>query len=314
MKKGRVCVLMAVFLVGLMTVPQSALAGRKKILAHSMSTVTHFWFATQRDEVKAVCEKRGVTHWFVDGQDRADKQIADLEDLAVKKPDVVLINTMYANSITPGVEALKKAGIPVVVLSSPLAAGALMDCWVSADQFTITAAQAELTAKALNYQGNWIQIEGKPGSLINKARGDGWHSVFKKYPKLKRTGHFHGNYVRHEALRIMEDVLQSHKEPIAMVYGHNDEMALGVIQAIKEAGRPIFPKDGKGIMVVGVDALMQETYDAIKNGEMHNSSRWPTFGKEAATIACDYLLKDKPLPKKWFAPPYVVTKETLKDW
>jgi ABC-type sugar transport system substrate-binding protein len=278
MKKGIVYLMMATFLVGLMMIPQGALAGKKKILAHSMSTVTHFWYATQRDQVKDVCKKRGVTHWFVDGQDRADKQISDLEDLAVKKPDVVLI------------------------------------CHVSANQHAITRVQAELTAKAVNFKGNWIQIEGKPGSLINKARGDAWHEIFKKYPKLKRTGHFHGNYVRHEALRITEDVLQSHKAPIAMIYAHNDEMALGAIQAIKEAGRPLFPKDGKGILVVGVDALMPETYDAIKNGEMHNSSRWPTFGKEAATIACDYLLLGKPLPKKWLAPPYIVTRETLKDW
>jgi ribose transport system substrate-binding protein len=166
----------------------------------------------------------------------------------------------------------------------------------------------------LNYEGNWIQIEGQPGSLINKARGDAWLEVFNKYPKLKRTGHFIGNYVRHEALKIMEDVLQSHKEPIAMVYGHNDEMALGIIQAIKEAKRPIYPHDGKGIMVIGVDALMPETYDAIKDGWMFCSSRWPTFGKEAAAIACDYLMLGKPLPNKWFAPPYVATREALKDW
>ena len=279
-----------------------------------MSTVTHFWFATQRDEVKAVCDKRGVTHWFVDGQNRAEKQIADLEDLAIKKPDVVLINTMFANAITPGVEALHKAGVPVVVLSSPLGKGVKMDCLVSGDQSAITRQQAELVAKAINYEGNWIQIEGQPGSLINKARGDAWLEVFNKYPKLKRTGHFIGNYVRHEALRIMEDVLQSHKEPITLVYGHNDEMALGIIQAIREAKRPIYPHDGKGIIVVGVDALMPETRDAIKDGWMFCSSRWPTFGKEAATVACAYLLDGKPLPEKFLAEIYVATRETLKDW
>jgi ABC-type sugar transport system substrate-binding protein len=53
----------------------------------------------------------------VDGQNRAAKQIADLEDLAIKKPDIVLINTMFANAIKPGVEALERAGIPIVVLS-----------------------------------------------------------------------------------------------------------------------------------------------------------------------------------------------------
>ncbi len=313
MKSRRFYLGMAILLVGVMIVPTGAMA-QKKILAHSMSTVTHFWFATQRDEVKAVCEKRGVTHWFVDGQNRAEKQIADLEDLAVKKPDVVLINTMFANAITPGVEALHKAGIPVVVLSSPLGQGVKMDCWVSGDQHAITRQQAELVAKALNYEGNWVQIEGQPGSLINKARGDAWMEVFNKYPKLKRTGQFIGNYVRHEALKIMEDVLQSHKEPLKMVYGHNDEMALGIIQAIKEAKRPIYPHDPKGIMVIGVDALMPETRDAIKDGWMFSSSRWPTFGKEAATVACAYLLDGKPLPEKFLAAIYVATKETLKDW
>jgi len=298
---------MAVLLVGAMVAPTGAVA-QKKILANSMSTVTHFWFATQRDEVKAVCEKRGVTRWFVDGQNRAEKQVADLEDLAIKKPDIVLINTMFANAITPGVEALRKAGIPVVVLSSPLGQGVKMDCWVSGDQSAITRQQAEVAAKAMNYEGNWIEIDGMPGSLINKERGDAWVEVFNKYPKLKRTGRFIGNYVRHEAVKIMEDVLQSHKEPIKMVYAHNDEMALGVIQVLKEAGRL------QQIMVNGADALMPETKEAIAKGEMFSSSRWPTFGKEAATVACEYLLDGKPLPQKSFAPIYVATKETLKDW
>ena len=59
------------------------------------------------------------------------------------KPDIVLINTMFANAITPGVEALHNAGIPVVVLSSPLGKGVKMDCWVSGDQREITREQAE---------------------------------------------------------------------------------------------------------------------------------------------------------------------------
>ncbi len=92
-------------------------------------------------------------------------------------------------------------------------------------------------------------------------------------------------------------------------------MALGIIQAIKEAKRPLYPRDGKGgILVNGCDALMPETKESITKGEMYSSSRWPTFGKEAATVACEFLLDGKPLPEKFFAPIYVATKETLKDW
>jgi len=286
-----------------------AWAGAKeKILAHSMSTVTINWFASQRDEVKEVCKKRGVTHWFVDGQNRADKQISDLEDLAVKKPDIVLINTMFADAIKPGVEALQRAGIPIVVLSSPLGQGMKMDCWVSGDTKMITNECARVMAKEINYEGNWVHIEGQPGSLINKMRGEAFLEIVNQYPKMKRIGPFIGNYVRHEALRIMEDVLQSHKETIKMVYCHNDEMALGAIQALKEAGRL------KGTFVVGHDAQMEEVKVAIQKGELFLSARWPTFGKEAATIACDYLLENKPLPAKYVTPVYLATKDTLDKW
>jgi ribose transport system substrate-binding protein len=286
----------------------SELWAKEKILAHSMSTVTIFWFASQRDEVKEVCKQRGVTHWFVDGQNRADKQIADLEDLAVKKPDIVLINTMFANAIKPGVEALQRAGIPIVVLSSPLAAGMKMDSWISADQREITQELAKMAAKRMNYEGTWVHIEGQPGSLINKVRGEAFLEIVNQYPKMKRIGPFIGNYVRHEALRIMEDVLQSHKEPIKMVYAHNDDMALGAIQALKEAGRL------KNTVVVGTNAIEPEVKEAILKGELTMSARWPTFGKEAATIACDYLLNGKALPQKYFLPPYIATKENLDKW
>lgn len=160
----------------------------------------------------------------------------------------------------------------------------------------------------MNYEGNWVHIEGQPGSLVNKQRGEAFLEIVKQYPKMKRIGPFIGNYVRHEALRIMEDVLQSHKEPIKMVYCHNDEMALGAIQALKEANRL------KGTLVIGNNALMEEVRVAIMNGEMYMSPRWPTFGKEAATIACDYLLEGKPLPTKYITPVYLATKETLDKW
>jgi len=306
MKNGLYAFLALVFIAG--TILPGNLLAKEKILAHSMSTVTIYWFASQRDEVTDVCKKRGVTHWFVDGQNRADKQISDLEDLAVKKPDIVLINTMFANAIKPGVEALQRAGIPIVVLSSPLAAGMKMNCWVSADEREITRQVAIEAAKRVNYEGAWVHIEGQPGSLINKVRGEAFLEVVNQYPKMKRIGPFIGNYVRHEALRIMEDVLQSHKEPIKMVYCHNDDMALGAIQALKEAGRM------KGTLVVGNNAIEEEVRQAINNGELGLSGRWPTFGKEAATIACDYLLNGKPLPEKFFLPPYIASKETLDKW
>jgi ribose transport system substrate-binding protein len=310
MNTNRLCTLvLSVLMIGTTMVPTEAPAQeRKKILAHSMSTVTIDWFAKQRDEVKEVCAKRGVTHWFVDGQNRADKQIADLEDLAVKKPDIVLINTMFADAIKPGVDALARAGIPIVVLSSPLGKGMKMDCWVSGDTGEITRQSAEYMAKVANYEGNWVQIEGQPGSLINKTRGDSWNAVFSKYPGFKRIGPFIGNYVRHEALRIMEDVLNSHKEYIKVVYCHNDEMALGAIQALKEVGRL------KGTYVVGDNAQMEEVKEAIVRGDMFMSNRWPTFGKEAASVACDYLIEGKPLPEKVLAPVYLARKDTLDKW
>ena len=293
--------------IGIMILPPGV-GAKEKILAHSMSTVTINWFASQRDEVKEVCKNRGVTHWFVDGQNRADKQISDLEDLAVKKPDIVLINTMFADAIKPGVEALQRAGIPIVVLSSPLGQGMKMDCWVSGDTKMITNECARVMAKTLNYEGTWVHIEGQPGSLINKVRGEAFLEIVNQYPKMKRIGPFIGNYVRHEALRIMEDVLQSHKEPIKMVYCHNDEMALGAVQALKEANRL------QGTLVVGFDAQMEEVKSAIQKGDLFLSARWPTFGREAATIACDYLLQNKPLPAKYITPVYLATKETLDKW
>jgi len=293
--------------MGLFTAPAGVLA-KDKILAHSMSTVTIDWFAKQRDEVRDVSKKRGVTHWFVDGQNRADKQVADLEDLAIKKPDIVLINTMFADAIKPGVEALQKAKIPIVVLSSPLGGGMKMDCWVSGDTVEICREAAKVVVKKMNYEGNWVHIEGQPGSLVNKQRADGFLEIVNQYPKMKRIGPFIANYLRHEGLRVMEDVLQSHKEPIKMVYCHNDDMALGAIQALKEAKRL------QGTLVIGNNALMEEVRVALQNGEMYMSPRWPTFGKEAATIACDYLLQGKPLPQKYFAPIYLAMKENLDTW
>ena len=112
----------------------------------------------------------------------------------MRKVDVAIISTFYAEAISPGVRALNEAGIPVVVLSSSLKGDVQWTAHLSTDTDGTARAAGQLYVDKLGGKGNVVQIEGKPGSLINQARGKGWREVIEKHPDIKIVGHAIANY------------------------------------------------------------------------------------------------------------------------
>ena len=280
------------------------MAGKR--MGYSMSFATVEWLVMQRRGVQEAADAAGFDLVFSDARDNPAKQVRDLEDMVTQKCDVILISTYYAEAITPAVKMINDAGIPVVVLSSSLAGDASWTCHLSTDTLGTARAAGEYFVKNLGGKGRVVQIEGKPGSLVNQARGKGWAEVIAKNPGIEIVKHVVANYERMQALRHMEDILQSTRD-ISAVYCHNDEMALGAIKAIKEAGRE------QELWLTGYDGIQLDALEAIHKGALRATWQYLPFGTEAVDAAVR-ILQGMKVPREIVFPSPLITQDNVADF
>ena len=277
------------------------MAGKR--MGYSMSFATIEWLVTQRRGVEEAARAAGFDLVFADARDNPAKQVRDLEDMVTRKCDVILISTYYAEAITPAVRMINEAGIPLVVLSSSIKGNISWTCHLSTDTLGTARAAGEYFVKTLGGKGRIVQIEGKPGSVVNQMRGSGWREVVEKHPGIEIVKHVVANYERMQALRHMEDILRSTPD-ISAVYCHNDEMALGAIKAVREAGR------SKGIWLTGYDGIQQDALEAVHNGDLRATWQYLPFGSEAVDAAVK-ILQGVKVPKEIVFPSPLITRDNI---
>lgn len=282
----------------------SGVAG--KTVGFSMSFTTTEWVVQQRRGVEEMAAKYGMKVIVTDAGDNPAKEVTNLEDLVTKKVDVVITSTYYAEAITPAIRTINKAGIPIVVLSSSLATGTDFTSHLSVDTLATAREAGKLFVQRLGGKGKVVQIEGKPGSVVNQMRGKGFREIIDKEKGIEVVAHVVANYERGQALRAMEDILRSQPK-IDAVYCHNNEMALGAIKAVKEAGR------AKEMWFVGYDGLTVEELQAIYNGDLYGCFYYLPFGAEGVEVAVR-ILRGQKVPKEIVFPSPFMSKENITEW
>jgi len=280
------------------------MAGKR--MGYSMSFATIEWLVTQRRGVEEAAKAAGFELVFSDARDNPAKQVRDLEDMVTRRCDVILISTYYAEAITPAVKMINQAGIPLVVLSSSIKGDVSWTCHLSTDTLGTARAAGEYFVNNLGGKGRVVQIEGKPGSVVNQMRGSGWREVIARNPGIEVVKHVVANYERMQALRHMEDILRSTQD-IAAVYCHNDEMALGAIKAVKEAGR------AKEMWLTGYDGIQLDALEAVYNGELRATWQYLPFGTEAVDAAVK-ILQGAKVPKEIVFPSPLITRDNIAEF
>jgi ribose transport system substrate-binding protein len=283
---------------------QSPVAG--KTIGFSQSYATDEWLKMQRQDVLAYAANLGLEVVTTDARENPAQEIRNLEDLAVRGVDAVIMITYYAEAVQPGVQALNDAGIPVVVMSSALAGDVHFDAHLAADTFGTAQQAGRYYVEQLGGSGRIAQIEGRPGSLVNQARGNGFRDIIDATAGMEVVAQGIANYSRTEALTLMQDFLQANRE-IDAVYCHNDNMAKGALQAIQEAGR------AEEMWITGFDASAPETLQMIKDGHLRGSFLYPTFGGEAVEVTSRILQGQTVNREIVFASP-MVTAENVDEF
>jgi len=142
--------------------------------------------------------------------------------------------------------------------------------------------------------------------VVNQLRGKGFREVVDKEKDIKVIAHVIANYERVQALKAMEDILQAHRN-IDVVYCHNDDMALGAMQAFREAGRKGEAK------IYGVDGIQAEALQAILDGEMTGTWLYLPLGSEGVELAV-HILSGQKVPRKLVVPSPMIHKGNVLEY
>jgi len=222
----------------------------------SISTLNNPFFVELRDGIKEEAEEYGYDVTVLDAQDDTAAQLDHIDDLIAKKVDIIIINPVDSDAIATAVEAANDAGIPVITVDRSANGGEVVT-HIASDNVAGGKMAGEYLLELVGKDAKVVELQGVPGASATIDRGKGFHSAVDG--KLSVVSSVTANFNRSEGLSVMEDLLEAHPS-ITGVFAHNDEMALGAIQALKAANRT-------DVIVVGFDAT-DDAKTAVTDGTM----------------------------------------------
>lgn len=263
----------------------------------SVSTLNNPFFVSLKDGVVEEARKHGMETIVVDAQNDSAKQSNDVDDLMQKGVNVLLINPTDSASISTVVQSANSLGIPVITLDRSADQGDVK-ALVASDNVKGGKMAAEFIEKIVGKGAKVVELEGVAGASATRERGKGFHEVADQNLKViaKQTADFD----RTKGLNVMENLLQANPD-VQAVFAHNDEMALGAIEAIKSSG--------KDIPVVGFDGN-DDAMKSIKEGKLTATVAQQTewIGQLAVQAVYD-VLQGRTVEKTIPAPLKLVTNE-----
>ncbi|MGY0219427.1 sugar ABC transporter substrate-binding protein [Endozoicomonadaceae bacterium StTr2] len=238
-----------------MAISMSAYAETK--IAVSMSYFDdNFLTMLRQSMAKSAAEKPDVSIQFEDAQGDIGRQLNQVQNFVAQDVDAIIINATDTAATARMTKLAKKAGIPLVYVNKKpdqeLPSGVV---YVGSDEVVAGRLQGEQLAKSLNGKGNVAIMLGELSSSGTRGRTQGVKEVLANYPDIKIVEEQTANFQRSEAIDLMNNWIVSGIK-IDAIAANNDEMALGALLAMRQAG--ISPKD---IVVGGVDA----TSDALSS-------------------------------------------------
>ncbi len=232
------------------------------------------WRTANTASLKETAEELDIEFRFLDAQQKQENQIMALRKFIAQKVDVIGISPVVETGWEPIFQEAKEAGIPII----------LVDRWANVpDNLYVTYLgsdfveegrnSARVMVKLMNGKANIVELVGTIDSAPANGRAKGFREIVQDYPEMNIMDSESGDFTRARGKEAMENLLKKHGNKINAVFSHNDDMSLGAIQAIEEAGlRP-----GVDIKIVSVDAA-RGAFQAMIAGKLN------------ATIECNPLL------------------------
>ncbi|WJS05613.1 ABC transporter substrate-binding protein [Roseibium aggregatum] len=244
------------------------------------------WRIAETKSFHDTAESCGWDLIATDAAGSAAKQVADVDSMIAQGIDVLFLPPREEKPLIPAVKKAKAAGIPTFLVDrsvDPNAAKAGEDfvAFLGSDFIDQGKRVAEWTIE--NFKGDKgviVELEGTTGSSPANDRKKGFDDRILQDERFEIVASQTGDFARDLGRQVMETLLQAHPD-VNIVYAHNDEMAIGAIQALELAGR----KPGEDVLVVSIDGT-RDALQAIIDGKMGVTvESSPFFGP----LACETM-------------------------
>lgn len=268
----------------------------KIILGYAQLTSESKWRDANAKSIKQAAQKAGVDLVFLESGQTQDDQKALIRELIRRKVDIIAFSPLVQSGWDDVLIEAKNANIPVIISDRNVDSDeSLWRCSIGSD----FAEEARRVGRQIvqyckdntaNKTVNMLQIMGAQGSSAELDRDEGLREILGTYKNITCTNSGYCDFSYSSGKQEMERYLKQYGRRFTIVYAQNDDMATGVIDAIKEYGL----KPGKDIIVFGTDGTKQALL-AVKSGDMYN------------TVECNPLLG----PQLMLAAKKIVSGETV---
>lgn len=246
-------------------------SGKPITLAFSQVVMNHPVRINMVNTFKSNCAKfSNVTCYVTEGTGEVGVELANIESLIQRKPNVLVISSLSGTAVYPGYEAVIAAGIPLMMNNSGIpddTAKIPYTSFMSPDDWENGKLLGQYMADQLGGKGNVAVIEGVAESSNYEFRLGGFMEVIKKYPDIKIVAQQSGAWIRMPAMKAAVDVLQANPK-IDGIYAMNDEMGMGVLAALRNADRE------KEVVMVSVDGQEDLVKEILKGSAAKASVYW----------------------------------------
>jgi galactofuranose transport system substrate-binding protein len=275
---------------------ESQATGKLKI-GFSQMEENNPWRIAETNSMRDEAKKRGDKFELVvtNAQGQTSKQVSDVEDLIAQRVDAIFLAPREFEGLGSALQRAKQAKIPVFLIDREAAGTAGQDfvAFLGSNFVEQGKRAGDWLVKKTNGKAGIVELTGTAGASVARDRSQGFRDAIKASPEMKILASQTGNFSRAEGQKVMENIIQAHGKEITAVYAHNDEMALGAIQALKAAGM----NPGKDVLIVSVDGE-KAALEAIMRGEMSITVESnPRFGPLAFETLEKFLRKESIPPK-----------------
>jgi ribose transport system substrate-binding protein len=252
------------------------------------------WRIAQTESMRNAAEENWVELVITDAQSNTPKQVSDIQDMIAQGVDVLFIPPREEQGLEPALQSAREAGVPVFLVDREANAEICEDymSFMGSNFIEQGERAAKWLVEATNGEAKVAELQGTVGASVTADRGEGFKSIIDENSGMEIVASQSGNFNRAEGQNVMEQILGGNPD-LDAVYAHNDEMAIGAIQALKDAGR----KPGEDVTVVSVDGT-RDALQAIIDGDLGATVETnPRFGPLAFDTA-ERFLSGEQIPTK----------------
>jgi simple sugar transport system substrate-binding protein len=276
-----------------------ALAAKPLVIGFSQVGAESEWRSANTASIKQAASAAGITLKFADAQQKQENQVKAIRSFIAQRVDLIAFSPVVESGWDTVLREAKAAKIPVIVTDRAVKVTdpSLYASFIGSD-FVEEGRRAarwliERAAKAPQKPFNIVELQGTVGSSPALDRKAGFAEAIASNPKLKIIRSQTGDFTRAKGKEVMEAFLKSEGKNINVLYAHNDDMAIGAIQAIEEAGL----KPGVDILIVSIDGV-KGAFEAMLAGKLNVTVECnPLLGPQLMQVSRD-VLAGKPVAKR----------------